>query len=251
MKRSLLLIALVASSLALNAQNKVAVISAFGTYMDADDDLGHDKVEKFINDEKIAIDAIRPRLDDIWAELGKVFDLMALDYLNTPEYKNMLDGYEYGPADAKFSMIGFDIETGDDLKQDYRIGPDQAILMEGYLALSVNKPFNNKPAILSFLENIPDAKGVILVDFSPTVNFAGSPYGVGSMTPKVSMTVRVFDRELKNLFGRNATGTGEKLDVGMDDFDKEAISASFDKAVDDMIKNIVDRYTKKASKIKW
>lgn len=249
MKKIFIYVSAITLSLYSYSQNKVEAISAFVQKVDTKD-IPNKNFNQFVNDEKIAAESVSDHMSLVVSELGKTFDVSSEDYLGSSEYKNMLDGYEYAPEGTVFSLIPYDIETDQVMKQDYRLSEYQVLFVDNYLALWLNRPFKNKEAVQAYIENNPDLKGVIFLQFAPIIGFQGSPYGVGSAGLKIGMTIKLYDRKLNSLFSTAVNSSSFKVKVPLKNYDREEIKNAFDEAMKDLITKIPS-IEKKAAKIKW
>ena len=251
--RNLFLLILFCVSVPLFAQNNVAIVSVYGSKIGVDDPESPTKnLKQFIDMRDLHHKAVQKRLDDIIAELGKQFTLLADDFLQDPAYQSLLDGYEMAPYDVQFSLTGFNLETGQTVKQDYRLSSDHVVFYEEYLAIGTGKPFKNDKAIGELFTMLPEAKAFLFIEFAPGIDFTGNQYGVGTGFANVSLQFKLVDSNLKTLLARNLGGkAATKVNIKLRDFYEEEWSASYDEAINDLIANINSKLAKPVSKIKW
>jgi|GEM_PF-5710624 len=233
------------------AQDNFAIVSVFGTNIDADPESSTPALNKFMNEEEIPNDVIKKNLDKVIAEIGNLFKLEPTEsYIDESFYKYVLDEYELAPENLAYSITGLSIEESDQ-ETDYRLNPNQAVKMDKYLAIGTARPFNNKPAVTILFGEIPNSKAMIFIEFSVSNGYVGSEWGVGELSSKVSMRIKVLSKEMKTVLKANVSGKSDtKFSTIGKDFERAPIEVTFQEAMDNLITNISTKLSKKVSKMK-
>ncbi|MCR9252111.1 MAG: hypothetical protein NXI20_16920 [bacterium] len=233
------------------SQNNVALVSVWGDRIGAEEGEPTTNLFNHIDNEDLHNKAIQGKVDEVIAELGKVFDVMPGDHLGESYYKYLLDDLEFAGENVQYFPLGInaDLETE---KQDYRLSEHHVVFYDSYLAIGTFKPFDNKESVKYLFEKMPDAKAFMFINFSPSAGFVGSEYGVGKSSAKVTLRVKLVDRNMKSIFKMNVSGKDpNQFEVKMKEFDSDSITKSYEAAIDALIANIQSKFSKKASKIKW
>lgn len=233
------------------SQNNVALVSVWGDRIDSNEGEPTTNLFNHIDTEDLHNKAIKAKINEVVAELGEVFDVMPQNYLGEGYYTSLLDDFEFAGENVPYFPLGINADLESE-KQDFRLSEDHVVFYDSYLAIGTFKPFDNKEAIKTLFEKIPDAKAFMFINFSPSAGFVGSEFGVGKSSAKVTLRVKLVDRNMKSIFKMNVSGKDpNQFEVKMKEFDSAAITKSYEAAIEALISNIQGKLSKKASKIKW
>ena len=238
------------------SQKKHAVISVYTAKMDGEDDKTMEALAKFIDDDKTYLKVIESKLPQLIEKLNSMIAVESSDnFIGESYYKFLLDEYEPAPENVPFTITGLSTSPNEDLvlKTDYRMSEHQVMTVGDYLAIGTGRPFNNDDATKLLIDKLSSIDGFIILEFSPSLSFSGSEWGVGNSGASFSLRTKIVNRKNKVMFKNtiNAGSTGVKFEVkGTEQPDMAQVRTSFEKSFDNLIGKL-DKMSKKLAKMKY
>lgn len=239
-----------------NAQSDLGLLS---TYVDrytpaeeAPECLKH--FETFITEQKV-VEQVASQIDTkLVNTLNVLFELKnPADYLNKPEYKSLLDNHESAPSDTPFSVSDV-IEYGPEvMRTDYKLTEDQIIFINDYAAIDDTAPFDNQDVIKNAFNIIEGVKGLAIVTISFDNRYSVGLLGEGKSTIVADLTIRIYNKKGKAIFGKNATGVSknsiELIKEG--DYNIDDLKPIFEEAVSNALASVETELPRSIKRIKW
>lgn len=239
-----------------NAQSDLALLSTYvDKYTPAEEAPQCLKqFEKFI-DEKKVLEQVASQVDiNLVKTLDVLFDLKnPSDYLNKSEYQSLLNNYESAPSDTEFSVSDV-VEYGPEvMRTDYKLTENQVIFVNNYPAIDDTAPFDNQDVIKNAFDIIDDVKGLAIVTISFDNRYSVGLLGEGKSTIVADVTIRIFNKKGKAIFGKNATGISENSIelIKEGEYNIEDLKPIFEEAVANALAAVETELPRSIKKIKW
>ena len=195
-----------------NAQSDLGLLSTYVDKYDTTEEAPQclRKFEAFLLEQEVLKQVTSDLDEKIVGTLGSLFDLKdPSSYLETTEYKTLMDNYEDAPPNADFSIHDL-VEYGPEvMRTDYRLTEDQVVFMSDYAAIDDTAPFNNQNAIKDAFKVISDVKGLAIVTITFDNRYSVGLMGDGKTNIVADVTIRIYNKKGKGIFGQNATGISE------------------------------------------
>ena len=212
------------------------------------------KFEKFLEEQQV-LQQVASNIDgELIETLDVLFELKdPKSYIGKPEYRSLMDNYESAPENADFSISDI-VEYGPEvMRNDYRLTKDQVIFVNGYPAIDDTAPFNNQDAIKNAFNVIEDVKGVAIVTVTFDNRYSVGLMGDGKSTIVADVTIRIYNKKGKGIYGKNATGIADQqIEITKEgEYNIEDLKPIFEQAVSNALVAVQTELPRSIKKIRW
>jgi len=239
-----------------NAQSDLGLLSAYvDRYAPAEEaPQCLRKFETFIDEQQV-IEKVAASIDTkVVSTLDNLFELKdASSFLDKSEYQSLLDNHEAAPAEVEFSVSDV-IDYGPEvMRTDYKLTNEQVIVIDNYLAVDDIAPFDNRDVIKKAFSVIKDVKGLAIVSVSFDNRYSVGLLGEGKSTILADVTIRIYNKKGKTIFGKNATGIAETTIqiIKEGEYNIDDLTPVFEEAVYNALAAVETELPRSIKKIKW
>lgn len=212
------------------------------------------KFEQFLEEQKV-LEQVASNIDnELIKTLDVLFELKDPEaYTQKAEYQALLDKYEAAPENADFS-ISEEVEYGPEvMRTDYKLTEDQVIFVDNYPAIDDTAPFDNQDAIKDAFNVIEDVKGLAIVTVTFDNRYSVGLMGNGKSTIVADVTIRIYNKKGKGIYGKNATGIADQpIEITSDgEYKIEDLKPVFEQAVSNALVAVESELPRSIKKIRW